>query len=176
MGAQRGCKKYSCSVFKLCICVVWKMERQGHQDHQLEELLTFEVGSLLKKFSCFIFVNEHLVNLLVWTCWCFFLTGYVFIFVIIFFRWIRFIKGEGWKTRVIVVTYRDEAAEIWNVVLPKKPSISSAWLSYSSLYILSQIFSHVNFLHPSLGRHFLRCVNSYRKNCFEMCQTHVLQV
>lgn len=44
--------------------MVWKMERQGHQDHQPEELLTFQVGSLLKNLSCFIYVNEHMVNLL----------------------------------------------------------------------------------------------------------------
>lgn len=66
--------------------MVWKIERQGHQDHQPEELLTFQVGSLLEYLSCFIYVNEHVVNRLVWSCWCFFLAGYAFIFVIVFFR------------------------------------------------------------------------------------------
>lgn len=42
--------------------MVWKMERRGHQVHQPEELLTFQVWSLLKNLSCFIYVDERMVN------------------------------------------------------------------------------------------------------------------
>lgn len=60
------------------------MKRHGHQDlERLEELLAFQVESLSKNLSCFIYVNEHLVHLLVWTWW-FFLTRYTFTFVFFF--------------------------------------------------------------------------------------------